>query len=442
MSELVIKTHDFERSKNQLKVFSEQTQQDLELRRVDISGGFLGLGDHKVRGYELNSLTAQIQEYLIDFNTLHTKFIKEFGQVYNALEALDKDYIQAILIAIKAAEKANNDIKTAQSDITKTIEIQKKTIGALKQFKEKIESYKHLVDIDKMWNESQKLQKDLAAISNSVIDATAAIKEKTQELKSLQKFKEQIDKIKHLKNVDELWDATANFKQAISSIDIKIDGITESLKCHEQMLESLVGFQKKFESLNHIEDVDRLWDDTLVIHSEIASINSNLENFKEIVIGQQQSMRELCKFKDVLEKCEHLMDIDILWCKAENISEKVSADTKRIDEASSMIQHYEQSIDSLVQFKNRIDEYEHLKDVDETWKRCNTFELNISSVKDVMNAHQNQIEALQNSIQEIQEKNEERSKLISKKLKVAYILVGSSIVIATIEFVLLMTRMF
>jgi hypothetical protein len=132
MSELVIKTHDFERSKNQLKEFLEQTPQDLELRKVDISGGFLGLGDHKVRGYELNSLTAQIQEYLIDFNTLHTKFIKEFGQVYNALEALDKDYIQAILIAIKAAEKANNDIKAAQSDITKTIEIQKKTISALK----------------------------------------------------------------------------------------------------------------------------------------------------------------------------------------------------------------------------------------------------------------------------------------------------------------------
>jgi DNA repair exonuclease SbcCD ATPase subunit len=442
MSELVIKTHDFERSKNQLKVFSEQTPQDLELRRVDISGGFLGRGDHKVTGYELNSLTTQIQEYLIDFNTLHTKFINEFGQVYNALEALDKDYIQAILIAIKAAEKANNDIKTAQSDITKTIEIQKKTISALKQFKEKIDSYKHLIDIDKMWNESQKLQKDIATISDSVTNATVAIKEKTQELKSLQKFKEQIDKIKHLKNVDELWDATANFKKAISSIDIKIDGITESLKCQVQMLESLVGFKKKFESLNHIEDVDKLWDDTLKIHNEIASINSNIENSKEIVIGQQQTMRELCKFKDALEKCEHLRDIDILWCKAENISEKVSADTKRIDEAFSLIQHYEQSIDSLVQFKNRIDEYEHLKDVDETWKRCNTFELNISSAKDVMNAHQKQIEVLQSSIQEIQEKNEERSKLISKKLKAAYILVGSSIGIATIEFVLLMTRIF
>lgn len=440
MSELVIKTRDFERSKNQLKEFSEQTPQDLELRRVDISGGFLGWGDHKVTGYELNNLTTQIQDYLIDFNTLHTNFIKEFGQVYNALEALDKDYIQAILIAIKAAEKANNDVKIAQSDITKTIDIQKKTINALKQFKEKIDSYKHLVDIDKMWNESQKLQKYIVTISNSVTNIETSIEGKTQELESLQNFKEQIDKIKHLKNVDEIWDAVADLKKAIPSIDIKIDGITESLKCQVHMLESLVGFKKKFESLNHIEDVDKLWDDSQKIHNEIATINSNIEKFKEIVIGQQQMMRELCEFKDALEKCEHLKDIDILWLKAENISNKVSADTKRIDEAFSLIRHYEQSIDSMVQFKNRIDEYEHLKDLDETWRRCNTFELSISSTKDVMDSHQNQIELLQSSIQEIQEKTEESSKLISKKLKVAYILVGSSIGIATIEFVLLMTR--
>lgn len=97
-----------------------------------------GLGDHNVTGRELNTLASQIQEYLIDFNTLNTKFIKEFGQVYNALEALDKDYIQAILIAIKAAEKANDEVKVAQGDISNAIELQKKTITVLKQFRKRL----------------------------------------------------------------------------------------------------------------------------------------------------------------------------------------------------------------------------------------------------------------------------------------------------------------
>lgn len=249
MGELIIKTHDFEASKNQLKVFSEETPTDIELNKVEISGGFLGLGDHKVTGYELNSLTTQIQKNLIDFNSLHTKFIKEFGQVYNALEALDKDYIQAILISIKASEKANSEVKVAQGDIAKTIELQKKTINVLKQFKEKIESYEHLGDVDK------------------------------------------------------------------------------------------------------------LWDASLKIREEISSINKDIKNINELAKGQIQA-----------------------------------------------------------------------------------FEMDIITSKDIIKVHEEQIDGLKNSLQEMQKQNNERSQTFSKNLKIAYTLAGSSIGIAIIEFVLLMLR--
>lgn len=168
MGDFIIKTHDFETYINQLKVFSEQNLTDVELRKVDISGGFLGLGDHKVNGYELNSLTTQIQDNLIYLNSSNIKCLKEFRQVYNALAALDKDYIQAIIIAFKAAEKANNEIKVAQGDITKTIELQKKTINILKQFKKKIESYKHLEEIDETWVKCKTFEMDIIASKNAM----------------------------------------------------------------------------------------------------------------------------------------------------------------------------------------------------------------------------------------------------------------------------------
>lgn len=386
MSELVIRTHDFEKSKNELKIFSEQAPEDLELLKVDISGGFLGLGNHKVTGYELNSLTSQVQDYLIDFNKLHTKFIKEFGQVYNALEALDKDYIQAILIAIKAAEKANNDVKAAQNDITKTIEIQRKTISALKQFKEKIEAYKHLVDIDNMWTNSQELQKDLASVSKGVINSTEAIKENKLEIEHLQKFKQQMEQIKHLKNIDELWDSSVNLKKIIATLDEKIAGIIEMLENQVQNLESLNAFKKQMEGYKHIKDIDKLWDGTLKIQDEISSINNDVKNLIETVYGHRQTIQILCEFKDNLEK------------------------------------------------------YKHLNEVDEIWNSCQNFERNIASTNDVVKVHQSQIENLQNIIKEFHDKSEERSQLFSKKLKVAYALAGSSIGIAFVEFVLLVAR--
>lgn len=353
MGELIIKTHDFEASKNQLKVFSEQTPTDLELLKVDISGGFLGLGDHKVTGYELNSLTTQIQDYLIDSNTLHIKFIKEFGQVYNALEALDKDYIQAILIAIKAAEKANDKVKVAQKDITKTIELQKKTINVLKQFKEKIDSYKHLGDIDKLWSDSQKIQKDVATITNNIANVAATIKGNSQEISSINK--------------------------------------------------------------------------------DILDINASTKS-------QIQAIETLNKFKATLDGCEHLKDVDKLWSQSEKLSKEISGINKKLCSTSTSIESQEQSIDLLLQFKDRLDNYEHLEETDETWNKCKTFEMDIASSKEIINLHEEQIDDLINSLQDMQKQNDERIQTFSKKLMLAYALAGGSIGIAIIEFVLLMLR--
>lgn len=332
MGELIIKKHDFEASKNQLKVFSEQTPKDLELRKVEISGGFFGLGDHTVTGNELNSLTTQIQDYLIDFNSLHTKFIKEIGQVYNALEALDKDYIQAILIAIKAAEKANNEVKVAQGDITKTIELQKKTINVLKQFKEKIGSYEHLEDVDKLWNASLK------------------------------------------------------------------------------------------------------------IREEISSINNDIKNINASAKNQLQRIETLNQFKTTLEECEHLKDIDMLWSQSESFSKEISGINKKLDETAISIDSQEQSIGLLLQFKDKLDNYEHLEEIDETWDKFKTFEMDIITSKDIINVHEGQIDGLKYSLKEMQKQNDERSQSFSKKLKIAYALAGSSIGIAIIAFVVLMLR--
>lgn len=122
MGELTIQYHDFENAKKEIKNFAEQTITDVDINRVAESKGKLeffgdffcgrGIGlDHKVTGGELNELTSQIQTHLISINNTQIKLIREFSQVYLALEALDKDYIQAILISIKAIEETSQGNK-------------------------------------------------------------------------------------------------------------------------------------------------------------------------------------------------------------------------------------------------------------------------------------------------------------------------------------------
>ena len=142
MDKMVVKYHDFENAKQEIKEFSEQTVTDIDLRRVDSSKSAgeaitdwlwgRGIGtDHIVKGAELNSVTSQVQECLQSVNATQIKLIKEFGQVYSALEALDKDYIQAILISIKATEKTSEGIQETQGQIGKIVENQRKTLEEL-----------------------------------------------------------------------------------------------------------------------------------------------------------------------------------------------------------------------------------------------------------------------------------------------------------------------
>lgn len=215
MGELVIATHDFEKSKNELKASLAKVPKNLEFQTVKISGGFLGIRDHKVTGYELNDTISQVQDYLMKFNQLNTNFIKEFGQVYNALEALDNDYIQAILIAIKAAEKANDDVKIAQNDISKTIGIQKKTINVLKQFKEEIEGFEHIKDIDIIWDDALKMDQELLSLNSEFAN-----------------LKEKIYKNEHLDEVDEIWNSCKVFEKDMAST-------TETVNTHNGDIENL-----------------------------------------------------------------------------------------------------------------------------------------------------------------------------------------------------------
>ena len=142
--EINISKHDFDEAKEHLKEFAEQSQDELYFDKVRTHDDFFGFefAEHGVTGNEFNTLVEQIQNYISKFYDNQQTFIEEFGQVYKALEALDKDYIQAILSSVAAIEHTNKKILKEQARIDKTIEKQKLTLEALKQFKEKFNEEK------------------------------------------------------------------------------------------------------------------------------------------------------------------------------------------------------------------------------------------------------------------------------------------------------------
>ena len=198
--EINISQHDFDEAKEHLKEFAEQSRDDLYFDKVRTHEEFFGFGldfvEHGVTGKEFNTLVEQTQNYISKFYDNQQTLIEEFGQVYKALEALDKDYIQAILSSVAAIDHTNKKILKEQARIDKTIEKQTSILIALKQFKEKFNENNHKETIEEHENRISKLDDRIISIEDTVsvlplepVSHTSEIEELRKELKE---SKEQI----------------------------------------------------------------------------------------------------------------------------------------------------------------------------------------------------------------------------------------------------------
>lgn len=302
MGNILIRTHDFEEAKKGLKDFSEQAPMDPELQRVKDRKGFgewlkeavLGGGigrEHNVTGEELNTLTSQLQKHLISINDMNYSFIKEIGRVYVALEALDRDYIQAILVSIKATEETSNQLAGAQEKIRKIVEDQRKTLEILKKHKTKLDAYAHLGDIDRIWRDCQKWQTDEIVLSKAIATATSAGKANGEKIEGL--------------------------SAAIKSLGERALSLETLLKEYSNQLERVYGFMCDLKKMTHLNDIDEMWDSVSEAHVRLLALEDALCSVKETVINHQTEIEMLSGFVRELSKQAHLHDIDEMWSKVD-----------------------------------------------------------------------------------------------------------------------------
>ncbi len=443
MGELVIQYHDFENAKEEIKQFSEQTTTDLDLEKVDDSKGvgeFLkdwlfgrGIGlEHQVTGEELNELTSQIQTHLHSINNTQIKLIREFGQVYSALEALDKDYIQSILISIKATEETSQGIQETQGQIRKIVENQRKTLEELKKFKQELDGYAHLGDIDKIWSDCQEWYKEKNALSKVIDGVAGSSKESASKADAV--------------------------KVSLSAAEKKIEGLSQQTNSLIERVESIIAFTTAMEQVTHLKDVDVMWESLSAAHDSIRSISSEAEAIQKTVSKNQEDIKNILVFVEKLSALNHLMEVDEIWRQTEDyqirinrVEQKGKSHTDKLDELVQANDRMRESIVSnahnisaLKEYKDKLSGISHLNDVDSTWKNVeeHTSKLVECERRDedlAVTIQKNKEEVNENIAEAVQTANA-AIKSLTKKVKYAYWIAGGSVGLAIIEMILLLMK--
>ena len=287
-----IKRHNFELAKNRLKSFSENTAEEINF--MDVQESTLFVFDHRITGKEFKDQLEVIQKNFMSTNEISNKIIKEFRAIYDALDTLDRDYILSIVANVKAIEKTSDDIRKQQTvlrehnekllnqqsllddhqiEIKKTVDNISKIVEVLKNFKEKLDIYKHLVDIDIIWNDVSKYKEYFPTIDNKFQNVEADILNLQEYVNAINDFVGSIKKHKHLQDIDEVWESLCICKADIKKIDAdthryyqeleKIaqsgEKLYDSVRSNTEDINILNEYRKKLTVIDHLEDIDNIW---------------------------------------------------------------------------------------------------------------------------------------------------------------------------------------
>lgn len=448
MSEMAIKRHNFDLATKRLKEFSEKTEAELEIDRVETDGGFFGLGNHKVTGDELNKRLETIQQHFISVNETNNKVIKEFREVYNALDALDKDYITSIVANVEAIEKTSNDVRVQQgilkqhneklasqqskldahqAEIEKNVINISKIVTVLKDFKEKLEGYKHLTDIDKIWSDCKTIQNEIRIVSDSI---TKFSKKATEDIATANnKNKVLSDKVN--RDILTLRNEAKAFKEFFSDLSEKLESTAKLLDNQIPIIQETAFFVEYLKTAAHIDDVDSMWDDINNAKENFDTIENRLQNIEADILKMQKHIGEIDSFVAILNGYTHLHDIDNMWndldvCKTniDNINGNIQTYQNELDNLAiisaehtdsvatlfkKLVDVEEYAVDSrnlitkLEAFRAEISALNHLMEVDEIWKQTENHQIRINRVEQEGKSHTDKLNELEQADSKIRE---------------------------------------
>lgn len=311
--------HNFEAAKGEIRRFSNNLPSNQPFEKVETDAGLFGWSDHKVTGEELNNLTDKIQGRFIALNSSLRDVVKEFNEVFNALDALDKDYIQAILFAVNEAKESSKKALDAQKNIGKTIEALKLTVEKLKgldaqvsaidaKFKEldstnsRAEELYHSFEEQYNPQEIQQIHDELLNLHNNV--------------ESLQLFATSVESIKHLYQIDESWDKLNNTETLLTKTVGDLSILTNRVSLFSSATET------KFNEFSALmstcsADCKKLFE-SIESHTSLLSglrsdMNKYYGEFNDNIKNLEDRFLDLDVFRKDIDAIPHLHDLNLIW---------------------------------------------------------------------------------------------------------------------------------
>ena len=322
----VLEPVNLEKNKNEIIRQRESVPSQVSLTHFKENVGFFKAN---VKGEDLNGLVTELQRTFSDINTRETKMYDQLDTVFRTVELIHKGSIEGIIVGVKSAQEAISQAEYAIEAISETLDI-------LQNFKNQLEeNTEHLNDIDIIWDATQQLDSDVKGLEKSLAEKAKKIDEN---IKVLMALKSMLDNIKHIKDVDTMYmnlsDICQKFDQEKKCVTGRIDAISEEIQQLEEFKESI-------EKIEHLSDVDNIYIRLENLHKAVSEETTRVT---EEQLSIRTDIKSLVEHQQLMEKIEHLKDVDTVWESNNKIIHSVEELEKTTASSSQKIYAMEESI--------------------------------------------------------------------------------------------------
>ena len=177
-------------------------------------------------------------------------------------------------------------------------------IQQLQQFKEVVVGIEHLKDVDNIYADLSNLQEGVVEDKKEQKELISAIQTNVKELAA---FRIELEKLEHLHDIDDIHTKVENLQKAISE---EKNRITKELSSIQTDIKGLKEYRQAMEKIVHLTDVDALWESNEHLKHSVdeldKSATNNGEKINTVEENVQHNADEIVNLKNELLKYEAL----------------------------------------------------------------------------------------------------------------------------------------
>lgn len=260
--------------------------------------------------------------------------------------------------------------------------------------------------------------------------------------------------MKHLENIDIVWNDLKMVQSDINASEEKIDDIKKQIEKEKKEIKNLSSnnedifkelsnrivaienFQTDIQSQEHLNDIDEIWEMVSKNAEDIHGLIMNIEDLSEKIAQNYQEYLTLSKNVKGILALEHLNDIDTIWRDVKNHKSAIAEIMLNVKTINTELLSAKDTISDLVAYKAVLTEQEHITDIDDIYNIGMDNTQEIKQLQEKSTSLISDLKGVEKLIEENKKQNQEIIEQLKAKIKVAYYVAGGASGIAIIGFVL------